>query len=50
MAEVTDSAEIGLPRRRKLGVIVPGTDANLRLEVCSGLLAARRDNGGVLEG
>jgi len=39
-----------VPRRRKLGVIVPGTDANLRLEVCSGLLAARRDNGGVLEG
>jgi hypothetical protein len=39
MAEVTDSAEIGLPRRRKLGVIVPGTDANLRLEICSGLLA-----------
>ena len=25
-----------MPRRRKLGVIVPGTDANLRLEVCSG--------------
>jgi len=39
-----------VPRRRKLGVIVPGTDADLRLQVCSGLLAARRDNGGVLEG
>ena len=36
--------------RRKLGAIVPGTDANFRLEVCSGPLAARRDNGGVLEG
>jgi hypothetical protein len=41
---------IGVPRHRKLGMIVPGTDANLRLEVCSGLLAARRDNGGVPEG
>ena len=51
MAEVTDSADgRRAARRRKLGVIVPGTDANLRLEVCSGLLAARRDNGGVLEG
>jgi hypothetical protein len=34
---------------RELGVIVPGSDANLGLEVCSGLLAARRQDGGVLE-
>jgi len=50
MAEVQTLRTVGVPRRRKLGVIVPGTDANLRLEVCSGLLAAGRDNGGVLEG
>ena len=31
-------------------MIVPGTGANFRLEACSGLLAARRDDGGVLEG
>ena len=36
--------------RRKLDVIVPGTDANFRLEVRSGLLAAGRDSSGVLEG
>jgi hypothetical protein len=50
MAEATDSADGRRAEARKLGVIVAGTDANLRLEVCSGLLAARRDNGGVLEG
>jgi len=42
MAEVTDSADGRRAEAPDVGVIVPGTDANLCREVCSGLLAARR--------